>query len=502
MNKQKTYISIDLKSFYASVECVDRHLDPLTTNLVVADPSRTEKTICLAISPSLKAYGLKGRARLFEVQEKVRRINLERKRSCPYPDFLGKSSSSLVLEKSKELALDYIIAPPQMKKYIQVSSHIYSIYLKYVAKEDIHVYSIDEVFMDVTNYLHLYQNDPRKMALLMIQDVLKETGITATAGIGSNLYLAKVAMDIIAKHVTPDKDGVRIASLDEIEYRKKLWNHTPLTDFWRVGKGYEKKLHSMDLYTMGDIAKCALLNEKDYNEEILYSAFGVNAELLIDHAFGYENVTIKDIKNYKPSTTSLSEGQVIHCPYDYSQTRILLSEMMDNLSLSITEKGLATNSISLYIVYDVSNLKNGYDGSIKKDYLGRNMPKPYSGMIKLKNYTSSYRELVQALFSLYDENVNRNLLIRKINIACHNLIKEEELSSQVHFEKISLFENPDETLKMEKKESEERRKDKQVQFALLSIKKKYGKNAVLKANDYQKDATQKERNEQIGGHRA
>lgn len=502
MNKQKTYISIDLKSFYASVECVERHLDPLTTNLVVADPSRTEKTICLAISPSLKAYGLKGRARLFEVQEKVRRINLERKRSCPYPDFLGKSSSSLVLEKSKELALDYIIAPPQMKKYIQVSSHIYSIYLKYVAKEDIHVYSIDEVFMDVTNYLHLYQNDPRKMALLMIQDVLKETGITATAGIGSNLYLAKVAMDIIAKHVTPDKDGVRIASLDEIEYRKKLWNHTPLTDFWRVGKGYEKKLHSMDLYTMGDIAKCALLNEKDYNEEILYSAFGVNAELLIDHAFGYENVTIKDIKNYKPSTTSLSEGQVIHCPYDYSQTRILLSEMMDNLSLSITEKGLATNSISLYIVYDVSNLKNGYDGSIKKDYLGRNMPKPYSGMIKLKNYTSSYRELVQALFSLYDENVNRNLLIRKINIACHNLIKEEELSSQVHFEKISLFENPDETLKMEKKESEERRKDKQVQFALLSIKKKYGKNAVLKANDYQKDATQKERNEQIGGHRA
>ncbi len=502
MNKQKTYISIDLKSFYASVECVERHLDPLTTNLVVADPSRTEKTICLAISPSLKAYGLKGRARLFEVQEKVRRINLERKRSCPYPDFLGKSSSSLVLEKSKELALDYIIAPPQMKKYIQVSSHIYSIYLKYVAKEDIHVYSIDEVFMDVTNYLHLYQNDPRKMALLMIQDVLKETGITATAGIGSNLYLAKVAMDIIAKHVTPDKDGVRIASLDEIEYRKKLWNHTPLTDFWRVGKGYEKKLHSMDLYTMGDIAKCALLNEKDYNEEILYSAFGVNAELLIDHAFGYENVTIKDIKNYKPSTTSLSEGQVIHCPYDYSQTRILLSEMMDNLSLSITEKGLATNTISLYIVYDVSNLKNGYDGSIKKDYLGRNMPKPYSGMIKLKNYTSSYRELVQALFSLYDENVNRNLLIRKINIACHNLIKEEELSSQVHFEKISLFENPDETLKMEKKESEERRKDKQVQFALLSIKKKYGKNAVLKANDYQKDATQKERNEQIGGHRA
>ncbi len=502
MNKQKTYISIDLKSFYASVECVERHLDPLTTNLVVADPSRTEKTICLAISPSLKAYGLKGRARLFEVQEKVRKINMERKRSCPYPGFLGKSSSSLVLEKSKELALDYIIAPPQMKKYIQVSSKIYSIYLKYVAKEDIHVYSIDEVFMDVTNYLHLYQNNPHKMSLLMIQDVLKETGITATAGIGTNLYLAKVAMDIIAKHVTPDKDGVRIAFLDEIEYRKKLWNHTPLTDFWRVGKGYEKKLHAMDLYTMGDIAKCALLNEKDYNEDILYSAFGVNAELLIDHAFGYENVTIKDIKNYKPSTSSLSEGQVIHCPYDYAQTRILLSEMIDNLSLSITEKGLATNSISLYIVYDVSNLKNGYDGSIKKDYLGRNMPKPYSGMIKLKRYTSSYRELSQALFSLYDENVNRNLLIRKINIACHNLIKEEELSLQVRSEKISLFENSDETIKMEKKESEERRKDKQVQFALLSIKKKYGKNAILKANDYQKDATQKERNEQIGGHRA
>ncbi len=502
MNQQKTYICIDLKSFYASVECVGRHLDPLTTNLVVADPSRTEKTICLAISPSLKAYGLKGRARLFEVEEKVRAINKERKKHCPYPTFLGESSSAPVLEKSDELALSYIIAPPQMRKYIQVSSHIYSIYLKYVAKEDIHVYSIDEVFMDVTNYLHLYENDPHKMALLMIQNVLKETGITATAGIGSNLYLAKVAMDILAKHVKADKDGVRIASLDEIEYRKKLWNHTPLTDFWRVGKGYEKKLHEIGLYTMGDIAKCSLLKEKDYNEEILYSAFGINAELLIDHAFGYENVTIKDIKNYKPSTNSLSEGQVIHCPYDYSQTRILLSEMMDNLSLSITEKGLVTNSISLFIVYDVSNLKNGYEGKIKKDYLGRNMPKPYSGMIKLKNYTSSYRELNSALFSLYDENVNRNILIRKINIACNNLVREDEILSQTHSERISLFENVEDTMEKEKKEYEERKKDKQVQLALLSIKKKYGKNAILKANDYEKDATQKERNEQIGGHKA
>ncbi len=500
MNEQKTYICIDLKSFYASVECVKRNLDPLKTNLVVADISRTEKTICLAVSPSLKAYGLKGRSRLFEVVEKVRQINIERKKKCPYRDFLGESSDSDVLLRSPELRLSYIVATPEMKKYMEVSSHIYSIYLRYVAKEDIHVYSIDEVFMDVTAYLHKYHDSAHEMALLMIKDVLRETGITATAGIGTNLYLAKVAMDIVAKHVKADEDGVRIASLDEMSYRRQLWNHTPLTDFWRVGRGYAKKLEDMGLYTMGDIAKCSLLKTKEYNEDLLYSTFGVNAELLIDHAWGYEDCTMKDIKNYKPGSNSLSVGQVIHCPYDHRQTRILLCEMIDELSLTLTQKKMETDMIGLTLIYDVSNLEAGYHGEIKKDYMGRNMPKPYSGRIRLDHHTSSDRELREALLSLYDRNVNRNLLIRKLNISFGNLQEEKEQHEDSF--QISLFEDYSSVMKRKETEKKEREKDKKIQEAVLSIKNKYGKNAILKANDYEKDATQRERNEQIGGHKA
>lgn len=502
MKEQKTYICIDLKSFYASVECVKRNLDPLKTNLVVADISRTEKTICLAVSPSLKAYGLKGRSRLFEVVEKVRSINIERKGKCPYRDFLGESSDSDVLSRSPELKLSYIVATPEMKKYIEVSSKIYSIYLRYVAKEDIHVYSIDEVFMDVTHYLHKYHDSAHEMALLMIHDVLNETGITATAGIGTNLYLAKVAMDIVAKHIKADKDGVRIASLDEMSYRKELWTHTPLTDFWRIGKGYAKKLEDIGLYTMGDIAKCSIMETKEYNEDMLYSLFGVNAELLIDHAWGYEPCTIKDIKSYKPSSNSITSGQVIHCPYDYIQTRILLSEMMDELSLTLTEKKLVTDFISLTIIYDVSNLDNGYHGDIKNDYMGRRMPKPFSGRIRLDHFTSSDRELREALFTLYDRNVNRCLLIRKLNISLGNLQNEDILSQDDDSFQISLFEDCDSVMKKKKEEKESRKKDVLVQQAILNIKKKYGKNSILKANDYEKDATARERNEQIGGHKA
>ena len=357
MNENKTYICIDLKSFYASVECVLRGLDPLSTNLVVADTSRTEKTICLAVSPSLKAYGIPGRARLFEVVQKVKEVNRARKRKCPYPDFLGESTSATILAKSPELSLSYIAATPRMAKYIEISSKIYSIYLKYIAPEDIHVYSIDEVFMDVTNYLKNYHKSAHELAMIMIQDVLKNTGITATAGIGTNMYLAKVAMDIVAKHIPADKDGVRIAQLDEQSYRKQLWAHQPLKDFWRVGTGYVRRLEALGLYTMGDIARCSLGSKDDYyNEDLLYKEFGINAELLIDHAWGYEPTRMQDIKNYKPASNSISSGQVIHCGYDYEKAKILVMEMMDDLSLDLVHKKLMTNQIGLAIGYDIENL--------------------------------------------------------------------------------------------------------------------------------------------------
>ena len=503
---ERTYIAIDLKSFYASVECVERGLDPLATNLVVADVSRTEKTICLAVSPSLKAYGLKGRSRLFEVIQKVKQINQERKRKCPYPDFLGKSVDDDILRNSNELAIDYIIATPRMHRYISVSSDIYAIYLKYVAKEDIHVYSIDEAFLDVTDYLKNINLDAHELCRNIIRDIYQRTGISATGGIGSNMYLAKVAMDIIAKHVKADKDGVRIAELDELSYQKKLWSHKPLSDFWRVGKGYETRLERMGLYTMGDIARCSLGKEEDYyNEDLLFDEFGVNAELLIDHAWGYEPTTIKDIHDYHPKESSLSIGQVIHCPYDYTKTKTLIIEMAEEISLKLVEKNLLCDSISLFLIYDVSNLKeDSFHGKIKKDYIGRDMPKPDSGNQGFP-YTSSTRELRKQFLSLYDRICNRSLLIRKINLAVHHLKSKEEVCQENKEKNIqlSLFENED-IKKKEEEEIKRREEDKeiQVQKALLSIKKRFGKNAVLKVEDLLEEATTKERNDQIGGHKA
>ena len=505
----RTYICIDLKSFYASVECVARNLDPLTTNLVVADTSRTEKTICLAVSPSLKAYGIPGRARLFEVVQKVKEVNRERKKKCPYKDFLGESTSATVLAKSPELSLSYIAATPRMAKYIEISSKIYSIYLKYIAPEDIHVYSIDEVFMDVTNYLKNYQKSAHELAMIMIQDVLKNTGITATAGIGTNMYLAKVAMDIVAKHIPADKDGVRIAQLDEMSYREKLWNHKPLKDFWRVGAGYVRRLEALGLYTMGDIAKCSVGSKDDYyNEDLLYKEFGINAELLIDHAWGYEPTRMKDIKSYKPSSNSLSSGQVIHCGYDFAKAKILVTEMTDELSLDLVHKKLMTNQLVLSIGYDIDNLsdpniREKYKGEIQTDWYGRKVPKNAHGSINIGRYTSSTTLLVNAITQLYNKIVNKNLLVRRINIAVCNLVDEEKAKEyNAAPEQLSLFVDYDQQKKREEKLNQELEKEKRVQEALLSIKKKYGKNSVLKATDYEEGATGIDRNNQIGGHKA
>ena len=411
----KKYICIDLKSFYASVECMERGLNPLTTNLVVADASRTEKTICLAVSPSLKAYGLPGRARLFEVVSKVKEINRQRQRNILYKDFKG-SSYDINDLNNKWLKLDYIVARPRMSLYIKYSTNIYNIYLKYLDKKDIYVYSIDEVFCDITNYLKYYHMTAEELVTNMIQDVYKQTGITATAGIGTNLYLAKIAMDIVAKHTKPNNEGVRIASLDEMRYRKLLWHHQPLSDFWRVGNGYLKKLNEHKLYTMGDIARCSI-----DNEDILYKLFGVNAELLIDHAWGYEPVTLEDIKNYKPNNNCLTSGQVLHEPYDYRQTKIIVKEMMELLSLDLVRKGLVTNQIVLTIGYDKDNLNEDYKGEIVLDRYGRCIPKHSTGRISINHYTSSTDVLMQYIIDLYEKIINKDLLVRRINIVVNNI---------------------------------------------------------------------------------
>ena len=389
MNKCKTYIAIDLKSFYASVECRERSRDPLTTNLVVADPSRTEKTICLAVSPSLKKYGLSGRARLFEVIQKVNAANNIRKLKAPNHVFSGSSDDSTELQKNPSLKIDYIIAPPRMARYMEYSTKIYNIYLKYIAPEDIHIYSIDEVFIDVTHYLSTYNMTARTLAMTMIQDILDTTGITATAGIGTNMYLCKIAMDIVAKHIEPDKNSVRIAELDEMSYRRLLWNHKPLTDFWRVGRGYSKKLEKIGLYTMGDIARCSIGKSTDYyNEELLYKLFGINAELLIDHAWGYEPCTMEDVKAYKPETNSISSGQVLHCPYEFDKARLVVKEMIDLMALDLVDKGLVTSQIVLTIGYDIENMtdKNrsqSYKGTVTTNYYGKKVPKPAHGTTNL-----------------------------------------------------------------------------------------------------------------------
>ena len=493
----RIYMCIDLKSFYASVECVERKLNPLTTNLVVADSSRTEKTICLAVSPSLKSYGLKGRARLFEVVQTIKKINYERKNKLKNNKFIGKSYDNNKIIKDNRLEIDYIVATPRMSLYIDYSTKIYSIYLKYLSQDDIFVYSIDEVFCDITNYLKYYHMTPMELVTKIIQDVLKTTGITATAGIGTNLYLAKIAMDIEAKHTKENKDGVRIAYLDEKLYRQKLWNHMPLTDFWRVGRGYAKKLEDKKIYTMGDVARTSL-----NNEELLYKMFGINAELLIDHAWGYEPCTMKDIKNYKPSSNCLSSGQVLHCPYTYSKTKIIVREMADSLALDLTSKNLVTSQIILNIGYDASSLDDNFDGIVDVDYYGRSVPKAAHGTINLSHKTSSSKIISDATINLFEKIINKNLLIRRINITAADIISEEVAKSQPKTEQINLFTDYEvykkERMIEEKKEVE----DNKLQHVMLDIKNKFGKNAIIKVMDLEEGATAIERNNQIGGHKA
>lgn len=508
MGSDKIYIAIDLKSFYASVEAVDLGLDPLTANLVVADPSRTEKTICLAVSPSLKAYGISGRARLFEVVQKVKQANSLRRSGLPQRKFTGRSCDAKMLERDPRLEIDYVIAPPQMAHYMEVSTKIYHIYLKYVAPEDIHVYSIDEVFMDVTEYLGTYRMTARELAMKMIQDVLSETKITATAGIAPNLYLCKVAMDIVAKHVAADQDGVRIAELDEMSYRQMLWDHRPLTDFWRVGKGYAKKLEEHGLFSMGDVARCSVGKPNEFhNEELLYKMFGINAELLIDHAWGYEPCTMEQVKAYKPETNSVCSGQVLHCPYDFDKAKLVVKEMTDLMTLDLVDKRLVTDQIVLTVGYDIENLTDPdryrkYKGSVTIDRYGRKVPKHAHGTTNLKRKTSSTMLITDAVMELYDRIVDKNLLIRRINITANKLVDESFSKEEETYEQLDLF--TDYTVKEQEQAEEEAvlEREKRMQQTMLTIKKKFGKNAILKGMNLQEGATAKDRNEQIGGHKA
>lgn len=491
-----TYICIDLKSFYASVECRERNLNPLTTNLVVADNSRTEKTICLAVTPSLKQYGLSGRSRLFEVIAKVKEINKER---TPYE---GKSYDDTELQKNKHLQLDYIVAPPRMKLYMKYSTEIYHIYLKYFSPVDIFVYSIDEVFIDITNYLKLYQLSPKDLVTKIIQEVYEKTGITATAGIGTNLYLAKVAMDIVAKHQEANEFGVRIASLDEVSYRKELWTHKPITDFWRVGKGISKRLEKLHLYTMGDIAKYSLENENK-----LFKLFGVNAELLVDHAWGWEPCNMKDIKNYKPQRNSLSSSQVLFKPYSYEEAKIIIQEMTELLTLDLVKKHLLTNHLVLTIGYDISNLedetiKKEYEGKITKDFYGREIPKHAHGTIHVDHLTSSTIIIQEKIQELLDQIINQKLLVRRINISACNLQKEEEIKEQSIYKQLDFFTNNLEYDKEKRKEKEKEVEEKKIQKTIIKLKEKYGKNTILIGTNLKEGATTIDRNNQIGGHKA
>ncbi len=486
----KQYIAIDLKAFYASVECIERDLDPLTTNLVVADNSRTNKTICLAVSPSLKTYGISARPRLFEVEQKVKELNKERSKINKYKKFTGSSYYDVDLKINNNLAIDYIIATPRMALYIEYSSRIYNVYLKYVSSEDIHVYSIDEVFIDVTSYLNTYKTTAKDLAMKMIVDVLRTTGITATAGIGTNLYLSKVAMDIVAKKLAPDVNGVRLASLDEISYRHNLWDHKPLTDFWRVGKGYSNKLEENGLYTMGDIARCSL-----ENEDLLYKLFGVNAELLIDHAWGYEPCTMEDIKNYRPSSKSLGMGQVLHKPYPYKKAKLIVKEMVDLLTLDMVDKGIVSNQFVLTIGYDIENISENYKGEVHLDYYGRKTPKHAHGSTNLDIHTSSTKLITKAVIDLFDRIVDKSLYVRRVSIAATRILSEQQLKDIGAFDQLDLF-------KQESNEDNNLEKEKKLQNAVLNIKKKYGKNSILKGMNLEEDATTLDRNKQIGGHKA
>lgn len=505
---ERAYIAIDLKSFYASVECVERGLDPLTTNLVVADASRTEKTICLAVSPSLKAYGIPGRARLFEVVERTREINAKRQLSAPGHKFTGSSYNDTELRAAPSLSLDYIAAQPRMAKYVEYSAHIYDIYLKYIAPEDIHVYSIDEVFIDATNYLATYGLTPRELAMRMILDVLGATGVTATAGIGTNLYLCKIAMDILAKRIPADENGVRIAELDELSYRRLLWTHTPLTDFWRVGRGYAKKLEENGLFTMGDVARCSLGRPNQYhNEELLYKLFGINAELLIDHAWGYEPCTIKDVKAYRPSTSSVCSGQVLQCPYTFEKARIVVREMAEAVALDLVDKELVTDQIMLMVGYDVTSLTDpviraSYRGPVVSDAYGRSVPKPAHGSLNLPLRTSSTKLIRDAVTELFDRILNRNLLVRRMTVGANRLSEDKSVKAEEGFEQLDLFTDYEAEQKRRERETAELDREKRGQRAMLAIKKRYGKNAILKGLNLEEGATARARNGQIGGHKA
>ena len=508
--EEKVYIAIDLKSFYASVECVERGLDPLKVNLVVADDSRTEKTICLAVSPSLKAWGIPGRARLFEVQQRVKEINRQRLGRTEKGSFSGRSADDEELQKDPTLELDFVVARPRMALYMQRSSEIYNVYLRYVAPEDIHVYSIDEVFMDVTAYLRTYRMTPRELAQKMIRDVLATTGITATAGIAPNLYLCKVAMDIVAKHIPADRDGVRIAELDEESYRRTLWDHRPLTDFWRVGKGYAKKLEACGLMTMGDIARCSLGREDEYyNEDLLYRLFGINAELLIDHAWGWEPCTIEAIKAYRPENNSVGSGQILPCAYEWADARIVVREMADLLALDLLDKGLAADQLVLQVSYAGENLtgekrKKQYHGPIVRDYYGRPAPKPAHGSQNLKKHSNSGRILTEAALQLYDRITDPILLVHRINLTANHVIEESQAARQeeTSFEQLDLFTDYTAREEEDKREQEILDKERKMREAELAIRRKFGKNAILKGTSLQKAATGRERNNQIGGHRA
>ena len=499
--EQHLYIAIDLKSFYASVECVERGLDPLTTHLVVGDKSRSEKTICLAVSPSLKQYGIKGRPRLFEVISQVKDINRNRLKQIKGKSFHGQSYDDLRLKQDQYLQLDYIVAPPRMALYLNYSNRIHQIYLKYFSPEDIHVYSIDEVFIDVTRYLKIYQLPVKELVKKVILDILKETGITATAGIGTNLYLCKVAMDIMAKKMKADENGVRIAYLDEKLYQQHLWNHQPITDFWRIGKGYQKRLAQLGLYTMKDIAKCSLGKENEYyNEDLLYDTFGVNAELLIDHAWGYESCTMKDIKSYQPENKSIGSGQVLSSPYCFEKARIVLIEMVDALALSLVSRSLVCDMIVLTIGYDKDN-KN-YQGKMKSDHYGRQVPQHARGTVHLDRWTSSSKLMTKAVVDWYDSHVNQSLMIRRLNLSACHVVDENTVKDQEYNQQLNLFMDFHHIEEKEIRLKNELKKEKRLQQATLQLKEKFGKNSVLKAIDLTKGATAKERNESIGGHKA
>ena len=500
-NPQRTYIAIDLKSFYASVECVERGLDPLTTNLVVADKSRTDKTICLAVSPSLKQYGIGGRARLFEVVRRVRQINAQRRGRARDYRLTGKSFSDLDLRAHPDWEVDYIAAPPRMAHYMAFSAKIYEIYLKYVAPEDIHVYSIDEVFMDVTAYLGTYKMTAHELAMTMIRDVLKQTGITATAGIGTNMYLCKVAMDIMAKKQPADRDGVRIAELDEMSYRRQLWDHKPLTDFWRVGRGIAQRLAQYGIDTMGKIARCSV-----QNEELLYRLFGVNAELLIDHAWGWEPCTIDLVKAYRPESNSFSNGQVLSTPYPVKKARVVMLEMADAMSLKLVDKRLVTDQIVLNVGYDAENMTNPairdkYDGPVAMDHYGRQVPKGAHGSVRFDNPTSSSRQILEHTAQLFDRIINPDLLVRYLNITVNNVVREEFAEKREETQ-LDLFTDYEAAERKKKEEDAALEKERRLQEAQLAIKKRFGRNAILKGLNFEEGATARERNRQIGGHKA